>query len=597
MPPRLPQPPRFRPGTPPRPPGALSPPGPPNAAVSRPVVTRRQRVFISHSSKNKPLADAVARHLEGHGIACWIAPRDIKPGANYGVALLDGLSSCQVMLLLLTEDSNTSQFVMKEAERAISRKIPILVARFQPIAVSRELEFYISTSQFLEATSPPPQQHFNGILAAVRDVLASASPVPIVGDTMMTRPRESRVSPHLGVFLAGLGLLAVTVIAAGVLAAPRIGAFITKSSTPEPPSPHETVPPTADPHEAPIPPDTPTVAGTTSTTVEVEPPQPARQPAKPTSPLAEAFSEQDHIKGTLAALAKARLANFHREVLIISKNGQLTPNRRSGDREVMASCKIQPNMNRYTSLASELIALLDKSAQDKGVIKSDGMKTSEDYGHDARPHIEAIARQSLSTSDGLLDIFASSVHERLVEQHAGAGHCPYVSFATPFLLYDGSLTIRADNGEERPYVAMAGVEALQYGIWSNLLQQQGTGIVVILESTRNSFRHTTWRWFHLSPADWTTLATNLPWQFRCVLTLTDSSGAAVESDSYPLKQYGVGLVGNDRIVSLAPFFVNKDFEHYIPEITLTKSIVVLEDDVRRVEDFTATIEEVHGRAD
>ncbi len=33
-------------------------------------------VFISHSSKNKPAADAVCHALEGDGVRCWIAPRD-----------------------------------------------------------------------------------------------------------------------------------------------------------------------------------------------------------------------------------------------------------------------------------------------------------------------------------------------------------------------------------------------------------------------------------------------------------------------------------------------------------------------------------------
>jgi len=74
------------------------------------------RVFISHSSRNKTLADAVAADLEESGIRCWLAPRDIRPGEpNYGKAIIEGLSSCQAMVLLLTEHSNRSQHVMKEA--------------------------------------------------------------------------------------------------------------------------------------------------------------------------------------------------------------------------------------------------------------------------------------------------------------------------------------------------------------------------------------------------------------------------------------------------------------------------------------------------
>ena len=45
------------------------------------------------------------------------------------------------------------------------------------------------------------------------------------------------------------------------------------------------------------------------------------------------------------------------------------------------------------------------------------------------------------------------------------------------------------------------------------------------------------------------------------------------------------------MLTLTPFFVNTYMECYIPEITLTKPIVVLRDDVARAKDFTATIEE------
>jgi TIR domain len=39
-------------------------------------------VLISHSSKDRATADTICAHLESAGIKCWIAPRDIEPGAT-----------------------------------------------------------------------------------------------------------------------------------------------------------------------------------------------------------------------------------------------------------------------------------------------------------------------------------------------------------------------------------------------------------------------------------------------------------------------------------------------------------------------------------
>jgi hypothetical protein len=49
-----------------------------------------QDVFVSYSSRDKPVADAVCASLEGRGIRCWIAPRDILPGADWGEEIIRG---------------------------------------------------------------------------------------------------------------------------------------------------------------------------------------------------------------------------------------------------------------------------------------------------------------------------------------------------------------------------------------------------------------------------------------------------------------------------------------------------------------------------
>lgn len=41
-------------------------------------------VFISYSSVNKDAANAICHVLEENGVRCWIAPRDILQGFDYG---------------------------------------------------------------------------------------------------------------------------------------------------------------------------------------------------------------------------------------------------------------------------------------------------------------------------------------------------------------------------------------------------------------------------------------------------------------------------------------------------------------------------------
>ena len=293
--------------------------------------------------------------------------------------------------------------------------------------------------------------------------------------------------------------------------------------------------------------------------------------------------------GSLETLARTKLANFHREALIASKNGKLEPGNVSpNDVEVMASCHIRPNMEGYMSLANGLIPLLDKACQEKGSITSDGLKTSERRGLDARPIVQELGDETLFSTRGLQGIFASDAHQTLVQDHATKSTCRYVAFSSLFLLYDE----RASGADYD-----SGVYVLRE-TWGSLLRQKGTGIVVILDATKNSFRHTTWRWFHLPPPEWSIVASHCPVRFKCVFTTTDSKGSAVESDFYPLAQYGLRVLSewNGPVIVLSPFFVEADFSYYIPEITLTKSVVVTPADVSRINNFSVAIEEMPADA-
>ena len=109
------------------------------------------RVFISHSTKNKSVADRILAYLEKHGIPCWIAPRDINAGTNYGVAIAKGIHECNVLLLVYTGDSNMSEAVHKEVLLAFDNKKHIIPIRFDKVPAGRALEFFLSGIQWIDA--------------------------------------------------------------------------------------------------------------------------------------------------------------------------------------------------------------------------------------------------------------------------------------------------------------------------------------------------------------------------------------------------------------------------------------------------------------
>ncbi|HEY4124610.1 MAG TPA: toll/interleukin-1 receptor domain-containing protein, partial [Rhizomicrobium sp.] len=74
-------------------------------------------VFISYSSKDKTAADAACAVLESKGIRCWIAPRDITPGNDWGETIVGAIHSARAFLLIFSGNANTSPQIKREVER------------------------------------------------------------------------------------------------------------------------------------------------------------------------------------------------------------------------------------------------------------------------------------------------------------------------------------------------------------------------------------------------------------------------------------------------------------------------------------------------
>lgn len=111
------------------------------------------QVFISYSSWDKPVADAVCRELEACGVACWIAPRDITPGSNPQAEKVAAIQGCQIFLLVLSSRSSESHEVEREISTASqlgSQIVPLLIEDPKTIHLGNNLEYHLSNLHWLE---------------------------------------------------------------------------------------------------------------------------------------------------------------------------------------------------------------------------------------------------------------------------------------------------------------------------------------------------------------------------------------------------------------------------------------------------------------
>ena len=62
-----------------------------------------REVFISYANEDVKIAEDACKYLEQKNITCWIAPRDITPGREYGEAIIDAIENSKALLLIFSE--------------------------------------------------------------------------------------------------------------------------------------------------------------------------------------------------------------------------------------------------------------------------------------------------------------------------------------------------------------------------------------------------------------------------------------------------------------------------------------------------------------
>jgi len=124
--------------------------------------------FISHADEDAVIAHDLCRHLERAGVPCWIAPRDVTPGQDYASEIVVGIESCSTFVLVLSAAANRSAFVRREVERAASKGKPMFPVRIEDVLPERALEFFVSSSHWIDAAEEPRDVQWERIARAIQ---------------------------------------------------------------------------------------------------------------------------------------------------------------------------------------------------------------------------------------------------------------------------------------------------------------------------------------------------------------------------------------------------------------------------------------------
>lgn len=169
-------------------------------------------VFISYSSKDKNVADAIVATMEQKDIRCWYAPRDVKPGGDWGDEIARAISTSKVFLLIFSGNANNSQRVLDELNLAITKEAIILPFRIENIDPVGAMQLHLSTRHWLDAFAPSWEKHIEKLVRTVKKNLEGEEPEEIFEDLAVAKQKKNKtrwVISAVAVVVLGIGLLYV----------------------------------------------------------------------------------------------------------------------------------------------------------------------------------------------------------------------------------------------------------------------------------------------------------------------------------------------------------------------------------------------------
>lgn len=140
-------------------------------------------VFISYAGgksdcnhSDREIAERICSVLETEDIRCWIAPRDIPPGAKWDDAITEAIEKSRIMVLVYSSNTKKSRWVDRELTLAMTKDMLIIPFRIENIEPpSGNMKLLMVSRQRIDAYTEPLENHLDTLKKSVLSYLDEES--------------------------------------------------------------------------------------------------------------------------------------------------------------------------------------------------------------------------------------------------------------------------------------------------------------------------------------------------------------------------------------------------------------------------------------
>ncbi len=136
-----------------------------------------KEVFISYSSRDQQIADELVSVIESNGASCWIAHRDIIPGADWAESINTALDNCKIFVLVFSKHSSASVQVAKEITIAVSGNKKIIPYKIDETPLEGAMRYNLCDTHWFDASNSSGTECMTELSKLVVSYLKSDIPV------------------------------------------------------------------------------------------------------------------------------------------------------------------------------------------------------------------------------------------------------------------------------------------------------------------------------------------------------------------------------------------------------------------------------------
>lgn len=150
-------------------------------------------IFVSYAAADRATAFAAVAALEGRGLRCWVAPRDISAGSEYGQEIVEAVKGCKLLVVIFSGQANSSPHVRREVERAVSSGKAIVPFRVEDTLPTGAMEYALGGTHWLDALTRPLDPH----VATLTDTALRMLAADTRADSAASVPSASATKPSV----------------------------------------------------------------------------------------------------------------------------------------------------------------------------------------------------------------------------------------------------------------------------------------------------------------------------------------------------------------------------------------------------------------